>query len=333
MGKTILVTGGTGFIGNCFCKLLLEERPNYTVLNVDSCTYAANLATIATELQCPNYKFFRTDIRDKEAIEKIFETERPNIVVNFAAESHVDRSIANPNTFLETNVMGTAVILDACRKHGIERFHQVSTDEVYGDLPLNRPELLFCEDTPLHASSPYSASKAAADLLVLSYYRTYGLPVTISRCTNNYGPYQYPEKLIPLMINNAIHNKPLPVYGNGLHVRDWIYVKDHCYGILAIIEKGRSGEIYNLGCNIEKTNIELIKIILDKLGKDESLITYVADRQGHDLRYGINSTKAITELGWFPAIPFIDGIDLTIDWYISSVGKQWVAQCIQSSNS
>lgn len=281
------------------------------MINVDVCTYAANPSTIEEELKHENYKFYKTDIRDREAIEKIFETEKPDIVVNFAAESHVDRSITNPQIFLETNILGTAVLMDACRKYGIERYHQVSTDEVYGDLPLDRPDLFFHEDTPLHTSSPYSTSKASADLLVLAYHRTYGLPVTISRCSNNYGPYQFPEKLIPLMIHNAVHDKSLPVYGEGLNVRDWLYVKDHCYGILTVIEKGSVGEVYNLGGHNEKANIEIVKIILDKLGKPESLITHVGDR--HDQRYAIDPTKAVAELGWAPTTMFKDGIVLTID--------------------
>ena len=327
MSKTILVTGGTGFIGNCFCKLLLDERPEYRVINVDVCTYAANPSTIEEELKNPNYKFYKTDIRDREAIEKIFEEEKPDVVVNFAAESHVDRSITNPQIFLETNILGTAGLMDACRKYGIERYHQVSTDEVYGDLPLDRPDLFFREDTPLHTSSPYSTSKASADLLVLAYHRTYGLPVTISRCSNNYGPYQFPEKLIPLMIHNATHDKLLPVYGEGLNVRDWLYVKDHCYGILAVIEKGRVGEVYNLGGHNEKANIEIVKIILDKLGKPESLITHVGDRHGHDQRYAIDPAKAMAELGWAPTTMFKDGIVLTIDWYLSEEGMKWTEEC------
>lgn len=327
MSKTILVTGGTGFIGNCFCKLLLDERPEHRVINVDVCTYAANPSTIEEELKNPNYKFYKTDIRDREAIEKIFEDEKPDVVVNFAAESHVDRSITNPQIFLETNILGTAVLMDACRKYGIERYHQVSTDEVYGDLPLDRPDLFFHEDTPLHTSSPYSTSKASADLLVLAYHRTYGLPVTISRCSNNYGPYQFPEKLIPLMIHNATHDKLLPVYGEGLNVRDWLYVKDHCYGILAVIERGRVGEVYNLGGHNEKANIEIVKIILDKLGKPESLITHVGDRHGHDQRYAIDAAKAMAELGWAPTTMFKDGIVLTIDWYLSEEGMKWTEEC------
>ena len=327
MSKTILVTGGTGFIGNCFCKLLLAERPEYRVLNVDVCTYAANPSTIEEELKNPNYKFFKTDIRDREAIEKIFEEEKPDIVVNFAAESHVDRSITNPQIFLETNILGTAVLMDACRKYGIERYHQVSTDEVYGDLPLDRPDLFFHEDTPLHTSSPYSTSKASADLLVLAYHRTYGLPVTISRCSNNYGPYQFPEKLIPLIINNALHGKKLPVYGDGKNVRDWLYVEDHAKAIDMVQEKGRLFETYNVGGHNEKQNIEIIHIILDTLQEmlpegdprkklvSEDLITYVEDRKGHDRRYAIAPDKIKAEIGWEPETMFKEGIKRTIAWF------------------
>ncbi len=323
--KTILVTGGTGFIGNCFCKLILKERKDWKVINVDSLTYAANPSTMKEELKNPNYTFYKEDIRNRDGIFQIFEKEHPNIVVNFAAESHVDRSIENPAVFLETNILGTQVLMDACRKYGVERYHQVGTDEVYGDLPLDRPDLFFYEDTPIHTSSPYSTSKASADLLVLAYHRTYGLPVTISRCSNNYGPYQFPEKLIPLMINNATHDKPLPVYGNGLNVRDWLYVEDHCKGILAILEKGRVGEVYNLGGHNEKANIEIVKIILKELGKSEDLITYVTDRKGHDRRYAIDPSKAMKELGWQPTIMFKDGIVLTIDWYKKN--KDWLDEC------
>ena len=325
MKKTVLVTGGAGFIGNCFCKLLLKERPEWKVVNVDSLTYAANPSTIKEELNNPNYVFYKEDIRNRDGIFKIFETEHPDIVVNFAAESHVDRSIENPGIFLETNILGTQVLMDAARKYGVERYHQVSTDEVYGDLPLDRPDLFFHEDTPIHTSSPYSTSKASADLLVLAYHRTYGLPVTISRCSNNYGPYQFPEKLIPLMINNATHDKPLPVYGEGLNVRDWLYVEDHCRGILAVLEKGRVGEVYNLGGHNEKANIEIVKIILKELDKPESLITYVTDRKGHDQRYAIDPAKAMKELGWQPTIMFKDGIKLTIDWYKNH--KDWLDEC------
>ncbi|MGN1373566.1 MAG: dTDP-glucose 4,6-dehydratase [Candidatus Coproplasma sp.] len=329
MKKTILVTGGTGFIGNCFCKLLLEERPEYRVINMDVCTYAANPSTIREELKNPNYKFYKTDIRNRKEINEIFEVEKPDVVVNFAAESHVDRSILDPEAFLTTNILGTAVLMDACRKYGIERYHQVSTDEVYGDLPLDRPDLFFHEDTPLHTSSPYSTSKASADLLVLAYYRTYGLPVTISRCSNNYGPYQFPEKLIPLMISKATKDESLPVYGEGLNVRDWLYVKDHCYGILAVIEKGRVGEVYNLGGHNERNNLYIVKRILSELGKPESLITHVADRHGHDQRYAIDPAKAMAELGWQPTTTFEDGIKLTIEWYKQN--QWWLDECNASN--
>ena len=329
--KTILVTGGSGFIGNCFCKLLLNERKEFRVLNIDVETYAANHNTIKEELKNPNYKFYKVDIRDRDAINKIFEEEKPDIVVNFAAESHVDRSILDPEAFLTTNILGTAVLMDACRKYGIERYHQVSTDEVYGDLPLNRPDLFFHEDTPLHTSSPYSTSKASADLLVLAYYRTYGLPVTISRCSNNYGPYQFPEKLIPLMISKASKNESLPVYGEGLNVRDWLYVEDHCRGILAVIEKGRVGEVYNLGGHNERNNLYIVKRILSEMGKPESLITHVADRHGHDQRYAIDPHKANVELGWDPVTTFEEGIKKTINWYLSSYGKKWLEECVESN--
>lgn len=323
--KTILVTGGIGFIGNCFCKLLLEERPEYRVINVDVCTYAANPSTIKEELKNPNYVFYKEDIRDREMMDSIFAKEKPDVVVNFAAESHVDRSILDPESFLTTNIIGTSVLMDCCRKYGIERYHQVSTDEVYGDLPLDRPDLFFHEDTPLHTSSPYSTSKASADLLVLAYHRTYGLPVTVSRCSNNYGPYQFPEKLIPLMISKASNDEALPVYGEGLNVRDWLYVKDHCYGILAVIEKGRVGEVYNLGGHNERNNLYIVKRILSELGKPESLITHVADRHGHDQRYAIDPAKANAELGWGPTTTFEDGIKLTIDWYKEN--QWWLDEC------
>lgn len=329
MRKTVLVTGGTGFIGNCFCKLLLAERADYKVVNVDVCTYAANPSTIREELKNPNYKFYKTDIRNREEIYKIFQTEKPDFVVNFAAESHVDRSIADPEAFLTTNILGTAILMDACRKYGIERYHQVSTDEVYGDLPLDRQDLFFYEDTPLNASSPYSTSKASADLLVSAYYRTYDLPVTISRCSNNYGPYQFPEKLIPLMIYKASRDEKLPVYGEGLNVRDWLYVKDHCYGILAVIEKGRTGEVYNLGGHNERNNLYIVKRILSELGKPESLITHVADRRGHDLRYAIDPAKAMAELGWQPVTTFEEGIKLTIEWYKEN--QRWLDECNENN--
>ena len=328
--KKVLVTGGAGFIGNCFCKLLLKERDSM-VINVDLLTYAANPSTIADELKNPRYVFYKEDIRNRAGIFKIFEIERPDVVVNFAAESHVDRSILDPESFLTTNILGTQVLMDACRQYGVERFHQVGTDEVYGDLPLDRSDLFFTETTPLHTSSPYSTSKASADLLTLAYYRTYGLPITISRCSNNYGPYQFPEKLIPLMISKAMNDEPLPVYGKGLNVRDWLYVEDHCRGILAVLEKGKVGEVYNLGGHNEKANIDIVKIILKELNKPESLITYVADRHGHDLRYAIDPAKAMRDLGWAPTTMFKDGIVLTIDWYKRNT--PWLNECVASNKA
>lgn len=318
MKKTVLVTGGAGFIGSNFTYLLLEERPEWKVVCVDALTYAANIHTLNNAFRNPNFVFYKEDIRNREGIFTIFEKEHPDMVVNFAAESHVDRSIENPQVFLETNIIGTSVLMDACRKYGIQRYHQVSTDEVYGDLPLDRPDLFFTEETPIHTSSPYSSSKAAADLLVLAYYRTYGLPVTISRCSNNYGPYHFPEKLIPLMIINALHDKPLPVYGEGINVRDWLYVEDHCKAIDLIIHKGRVGEVYNVGGHNEMKNIDIVKIICKALGKPESLITHVTDRKGHDMRYAIDPTKIHEELGWLPETKFEDGIQKTIQWYLDN---------------
>ena len=322
---TVLVTGGAGFIGSNFIYLLLEEHPDWKIVCVDVLTYAANLHTLNDAFRSSNFKFYKEDIRNREGVFSIFENEHPDFVVNFAAESHVDRSIENPGIFLETNILGTQVVMDACRKYGVKRFHQVGTDEVYGDLPLNRPDLLFHEDTPICTSSPYSTSKAAADLLALAYFRTYELPVTISRCSNNYGPYQFPEKLIPLMINNAVNDKPLPVYGSGLNVRDWLYVRDHCLGILNVLEKGQAGEVYNLGGHNEKANIDIVKIILRELGKPESLITFVSDRKGHDQRYAIDPTKAMQKLGWHPTTSFDEGIQLTIKWYLNNMA--WMKEC------
>ena len=318
---TILVTGGAGFIGSNFIYHLLRKYPDYRIVCVDSLTYAGNLSTLKEALADSRFVFSKTDIRDRQGIYQLFEAEKPDIVVNFAAESHVDRSIENPEIFLETNILGTQVLMDACRKYGITRYHQVSTDEVYGDLPLDRPDLFFTEETPIHTSSPYSASKAAADLLVLAYHRTFGLPVTISRCSNNYGPYHFPEKLIPLMIANALADKPLPVYGTGENVRDWLYVEDHCKAIDLIIHKGRVGEVYNVGGHNEMANIDIVKLICKKLGKPESLITYVTDRKGHDMRYAIDPTKIHTELGWLPETCFAEGIDKTIGWYLDN--KEW----------
>jgi len=314
----ILVTGAAGFIGSNFVFHMLDSHPDYEIVGLDALTYAGNLETLAHVMDNPKFKFVRTDITDAAAIDKLFEEEKFDIVVNFAAESHVDRSIEDPGVFLKTNILGTQVLMDASIKHGVKRFHQVGTDEVYGDLPLDRPDLFFVETMPLTASSPYSASKASADLLVMAYHRTYGLPVTISRCSNNYGPYQFPEKLIPLMIANARADKALPVYGEGLNVRDWLYVEDHCRAIDMILENGRVGEVYNIGGHNEKANIEVVKIILNELDKPESLITYVTDRKGHDQRYAIDPTKIHNELGWLPETKFEDGIKKTIQWYLDN---------------
>lgn len=315
---TIVVTGGAGFIGSNFIFYMMKKHPKYKIVCIDKLTYAGNLSTLKSVLNKINFVFYKTDICDRKAIENIFEKESPDIVVNFAAESHVDRSIQNPEIFLETNIVGTSVLMDACRKYKIKRFHQVSTDEVYGDLPLNRPDLLFTEETPLHTSSPYSSSKAAADLLALAYFRTYGLPVTISRCSNNYGPYQFPEKLIPLMIINALNDKKLPVYGKGINVRDWLYVEDHCEAIDLIIHKGIAGEIYNIGGHNEMKNIDIVKLILSNLNKPDTLIAFVQDRKGHDLRYAINPEKIHRELGWTPKTNFSTGIKSTIEWYLKN---------------
>ena len=318
---TILVTGGAGFIGSNFIFHMLKKYPDYRIVCLDKLTYAGNLSTLSSVLEEPNFRFVKLDICDREGVFRLFEEERPDIVVNFAAESHVDRSIEDPGIFLQTNILGTATLMDACRKFGVRRYHQVSTDEVYGDLPLDRPDLFFTETTPLHTSSPYSASKASADLLVLAYHRTYSLPVTISRCSNNYGPYHFPEKLIPLMIINALEEKPLPVYGTGENVRDWLYVEDHCKAIDLIIHKGREGEVYNVGGHNERKNIDIVRLICKALGKSESLITYVADRKGHDMRYAIDPTKIHNELGWLPETRFEDGIQKTIRWYLDN--KPW----------
>ena len=318
---TIIVTGGAGFIGGNFVHYMLNQYPEDRIVCVDKLTYAGNMSTLAPVMDNPNFRFCKTDICDRAGIYAIFEEEKPDVVINFAAESHVDRSIENPEIFLQTNILGTQVLMDACRKYGIKRYHQVSTDEVYGDLPLDRPDLFFTEETPIHTSSPYSSSKAGADLLVLAYHRTYGLPVTVSRCSNNYGPYHFPEKLIPLMIANALNDKPLPVYGEGLNVRDWLYVEDHCKAIDLIVRRGKVGEVYNVGGHNEKRNIDIVKIILKELGKPESLITYVADRKGHDMRYAIDPTKIHRELGWLPETKFDDGIKKTIKWYLEN--REW----------
>lgn len=313
--KKMLITGGAGFIGSNFIHYILSKYNDYQVINLDKLTYAANLDNLKDIEDNKNYRFIHEDIADQEFIFKLFENEKFDIVINFAAESHVDNSILNPQIFTITNILGTQVLLDACRKYNIKRFHQVSTDEVYGELQLDDKNILFTEKTPLNPSSPYSASKASADMLVKSYYRTYSLPITISRCSNNYGPYQHLEKLIPLMISKAINNDNLPVYGNGLNVRDWLHVYDHCTAIDLIIHEGKIGEIYNIGGNNEKSNIDVVKIILKELGKSEKLIKYVNDRPGHDLRYAIDSTKIKTSLNWKPVYSFEKGILDTIKWY------------------
>ena len=326
---TIIVTGGAGFIGSNFVFHMLKEHPDYRIVCLDKLTYAGNLSTLAPVMDNPNFRFVKADICDREAVYKLFEEEHPDMVVNFAAESHVDRSIEDPGVFLQTNIIGTATMMDACRKYGIQRYHQVSTDEVYGDLPLDRPDLFFTEETPIHTSSPYSSSKASADLLVQAYHRTYGLPVSISRCSNNYGPYHFPEKLIPLMIANALNDKPLPVYGEGLNVRDWLYVEDHCKAIDMVANGGKIGEVYNVGGHNERPNIFIVKTIIAQLhdrlqdeGISEELIKHVADRLGHDRRYGIDPTKIKNDLGWYPETPFEKGIVLTIDWYLNH--EEWM---------
>ena len=299
---------------------MVREHPEDEVLCLDKLTYAGNMETLADISSAPQFHFVKADIADRPAVYRIFEEFKPDVVVNFAAESHVDRSIVNPEIFLTTNIIGTSVLMDACRTYGIGRYHQVSTDEVYGDLPLSRPDLFFTEETPLHTSSPYSASKASADLLVLAYHRTYGLPVTISRCSNNYGPYHFPEKLIPLMIIHALDDEPLPVYGDGANVRDWLYVEDHCRAIDLIIRKGTVGEVYNVGGHNERSNLQVVRAILEELGKPDSLIHFVKDRPGHDRRYAIDPTKIERELGWRPTTRFEEGIRQTVAWYLSHRG-------------
>lgn len=313
-----LVTGGAGFIGGNYVLTMVEKYPEDEFVVLDALTYAGNLETLSSIMDKPNFRFIKGDIRDRAFVDELFEKEKFDVVINYAAESHVDRSIEEPDLFLSTNVMGVQVLLDACKKHNVSRFHQVSTDEVYGDLPLDRPDLLFTEETPLHTSSPYSASKASADLLTLAYYRTFKLPITISRCSNNYGPYHFPEKLIPLMISRALADESLPVYGEGTNVRDWLYVTDHCNAIDLIVRKGRVGEVYNIGGHNEKTNLEVVKTILKELNKPESLIHFVKDRPGHDLRYAMDPTKIENELGWKPEYTFETGIKKTIEWYLNN---------------
>ena len=317
----IVVTGGADFIGANFVYYMLKNHPADRIICYDKLTYAGNMETLAKAMTKEKFKFVRGDIADRQSVYKLFEQEKPDVVVNFAAESHVDRSIENPEIFLQTNIIGTSILLDACRKYGIDRYHQVSTDEVYGDLPLDRPDLFFTETTNLHTSSPYSASKASADLLVMAYHRTYKIPVTISRCSNNYGPFHFPEKLIPLMIINALSDKKLPVYGDGRNVRDWLFVKDHCAAIDLILRKGRVGEVYNIGGHNERANIDVVKTILKQLGKSEDQIEYVTDRKGHDRRYAIDPTKIHEELGWLPETKFEDGIKETVQWYLDN--RDW----------
>ena len=316
----ILVTGGAGFIGSNFMHYVVNEYPDDEYVCLDALTYAGNYNNIVSLEGKKNYKFVKGDIRDKDFIESLFEQEKFDVVINFAAESHVDNSIKNPNIFADTNILGTLTLMNACNKYGIKRYHQVSTDEVYGDLPLDRPDLLFTESTPVHTSSPYSSSKASADLFVQAYHRTYGLPTTISRCSNNYGPYQFPEKLIPKTIARALNDEPIPVYGTGENVRDWIHVHD--IGVDKIVREGKVGEVYNLGGRSERNNLYIVKNILKQLGKDESLITFVEDRKGHDLRYAIDSTKAEKELGWDRSYTFEQGMAETIEWYKNH--KDWI---------
>ena len=322
----IVVTGGAGFIGSNFIYYMLDKYKDYKIICIDKLTYAGNLSTLSEAMKNQNFKFIKADICDIEKIDTVFKEEEPNIVVNFAAESHVDRSISNPEVFLETNIMGTSVLLECCKKYNVKRYHHVSTDEVYGDLPLDRPDLSFTEKSPLRPSSPYSVSKTSADLLVLSYFRTYKLQVTISRCSNNYGPYHFPEKLIPLIIIKALKNEKLPIYGDGKNVRDWIYVKDHCTAIDLILHKGKIGEVYNVGGNSEKSNLEVVKTILNILGKSEKLIEFVPDRLGHDRRYAINDYKIESELGFKRDVTFEQGIEKTINWFLHN--EKWWKECL-----
>ena len=317
-----LITGGAGFIGSNYLHYVTEKYNDDYFVCIDALTYAGNYNNIKSLEEKDNFKFIKADITDRDVIYQIFEEEKFDYVVNFAAESHVDNSIKNPEVFLTTDIIGTAVLMDACLKYGIKRFHQISTDEVYGDLPLDRLDLLFKEDTPLHTSSPYSSSKASADLLAMAYHRTFNLPVTISRCSNNYGPYQFPEKLIPVVISKALKNEKVPVYGKGENVRDWIHVHDHNVGVDMIVRNGRDGEVYNLGGHSERCNLDVVKTILHHLGKSEDLIEFVGDRPGHDLRYAIDSSKVEKELGWSLSYNFEDGIKETVDWYLNN--EDWI---------
>lgn len=317
----ILVTGGAGFIGSNFVYYMLNAHKDYEIICLDALTYAGNLETLETALSNPKFKFVKGDITDANFIDELFKIEQFDIVVNFAAESHVDRSIKDPGIFLKTNILGTQVLMDASLKYKVKRYHQVSTDEVYGDLPLDRPDMFFTEVTPLHTSSPYSASKASSDLLVQAYHRTFGLPITISRCSNNYGPYHFPEKLIPLVITRLLNDEKVPVYGKGENVRDWLFVEDHCSAIDKIIHNGKVGEVYNVGGHNEKNNLEVVELIIEALGKSKDLITYVTDRAGHDQRYAIDPTKISNELGWEPTTTFEVGIKQTIKWYLDN--QKW----------
>lgn len=310
----LLVTGGAGFIGSNFIQYMLHNYPGYEIINADVLTYAGNVDNLLDVEDHPNYRFVQADITRSDDMEPLFQ-EKIDVVVNFAAESHVDRSIADPGIFVSTNVMGTQVLLDSSLKYGVSKYVQISTDEVYGSLGESG---LFTEETPLAPNSPYSASKAGADMLVRAYHETFGLPVNITRCSNNYGPFQFPEKLIPLMISNALHDKPMPVYGDGLHIRDWLYVEDHCSAIDRVIHQGRNGEVYNIGGNNEFTNLQIVTTLLQQLEKPESLITFVADRLGHDRRYAIDSSKIQNELGWKPRYSFVEGIQHTIQWYVNN---------------
>lgn len=312
-----LITGGAGFIGSNYCHYVVEKYPEDQFVCLDALTYAGNYNNIKSLEGKPNFKFVHGDITDRELVDKLFAEEKFDVVINFAAESHVDNSIKNPGIFLTTNIIGTQVLMDASLKYNVKRYHQVSTDEVYGDLPLDRPDLKFTEETPIHTSSPYSSSKAGADLLVGAYHRTFGLPTTISRCSNNYGPYQFPEKLIPVVISKALKDEEVPVYGTGSNVRDWIHVHDHNVGVDLIVRNGKVGEVYNLGGHSERDNLTMVKTILKQLGKSEDLIKFVEDRKGHDLRYAIDSTKAERELGWNRTYTFEEGIKETIDWYLN----------------
>lgn len=317
-----IVTGGCGFIGSNYLHYVVNKYPEDEFICIDALTYAGNYHNLDPIINKENFRFVKLDITDREGVDQLFATEKPDYVINFAAESHVDNSIKNPGIFVKTNVMGTQVLMDAALKHGVKRYHQVSTDEVYGDLPLDRPDLLFTEETPLHTSSPYSASKGGADLLVLAYMRTFKLPATISRCSNNYGPYQFPEKLIPHTIAAAMKDQKVSVYGEGKNVRDWIHVYDHNTGVDLIVREGKEGEVYNLGGRAERDNLTIVKTILAALGKPESLIEFVTDRPGHDLRYAMDPTKAEKELGWTRKYNFNDGMKATIDWYLEN--QDWV---------